>query len=129
MKKLNFNNQCSEDDEKLVKLLKTSIGQAPSEQFTERTLEKFMVFKTKQKNVHKPLKSPLYMMLIIGLILLIPVFLTLTSQIPFPDSRFRLENISFQLDAWYILSTILLLLVLMGVVWAELSVPKFFKTQ
>ncbi len=129
MKKLNLNNHVSDDDEKLVTFLKTSIGQEPSKQFVENSLEKFLILKTRQKKTHKPLKSPLYMMLVIGLILLAHVLLTLSPQISLPDSEFKLgnilENMPFQLDLWYTLSLMLLLLVSMSVVWIELGLVKF----
>ncbi len=129
MKKLNLNNNVSDDDEKLVTFLKTAIGQEPSRQFVENTLEKFLILKTRQKKAHKPLKSPLYMMLVIGLILLAHILLTLRPQISLPDSELELknlfENMSFQLDLWYTLSLMLLLLVSMSFVWIELVLVKF----
>lgn len=129
MKKLNLNNQVSEDDEKLISLLKTSVGQERSEEFVEKTLEKFLTFKTKQRIVHKPLKSPLYMMLVISLILMAPVFITFSAQIPLPDTGFELgnffENIFDQLDSWYTLTPMILVLVLLSVAWIQLDLVKF----
>lgn len=129
MKKLNLKNQVSNDDEKLINVLKTSIGRELSEQFTENTLEKFLMVKAKQKIVYKPLKSPLYMMLVIGLILLVSVLLTYSSQIPLPNLGIGLENlfenISFQLDLWYTLYPMLLLLFIMSIIWVELGLLKF----
>ena len=129
MKKLNFNNKISGDDDKLIGILKESGVREPSEQFVENTLKKFLMVKTRQKKVYKPLKSPLYMMLVIGLILLVPVLLTYSSQISLPNLGLGLENlvenISFQLDLWYTLYPILLLLGLMSVVWIELGLVKF----
>ena len=129
MKKLNLNNQVSDDDEKLIGLLKTSIGREPSEQFVGKTLKKFLILDTRRKTVHKPLKSPLYLMLIIGLILLGPVFITFSSQVTIPDSGLELgnlvENLSFQLDSWYTLTPALLVFVLMSVIWIELDLVKY----
>ena len=129
MKKLNLKNQVTNDDEKLINVLKTSIVREPSEQFTENTLEKFLMAKAKQKIVYKPLKLPLYMMLVIGLILLVSVLLTYSSQIPLPNLGIGLgnlfENISFQLDLWYTLYPMLLLLFIMSIVWVELGLLKF----
>ena len=129
MKKLNLNNQISNDDEDLISLLKTSTGREPSEQFAQNTLEKFLILNTKQKKVHKPLKSPLYLMLVVGLILMAPVFITFSPQIFLPDAGFELgnlvESMSFQLDSWYTLPLMILVLVLMSVVWIELGMVKF----
>lgn len=129
MKKLNLNNRVSDDDEKLISLLKTSIGKKPSEEFVDNTLKKFLLLETKEKRVHEPLKSPLYMMLIIGLILLAPVFMAFSSQISLPGPGLELgsliENMSFQLDSWYTLTPMLLVLVLMFVVWIELGLVNF----
>lgn len=129
MKKLNLNNQVSDDDEKLISVLKTSIGRKPSEQFVDDTLKKFLILKTKQRIVHKPLKSPLYMMLIMGFILLTPVFTTFSSQVSLLDSRIKLgnlfEGISFQIDSWYTITPMLLVLVSTAVVWIELGMVKF----
>lgn len=129
MKEMNFNNDVSDDDDKLINLLKSSIRCEPSGQFAENTLEKFLILRTRQKTAHKPLKFPLYLMLVIGLILSAPVFITFSSQISFPDPRLELgnlfENISFQMDSWYILAPMLLILVLLSVVWFEFGLIKF----
>lgn len=129
MKKLNLNNQANEDDEKLISLLRTSISREPSEQFVDKTLRKFLTLKSNRRIVHNPLKSPLYLMLVIGLILLAPVFIMFNSQVSLPDSGLELgnliENMLFQLDLWYTLSLILLLLVSISLVWIELGLVKF----
>ena len=125
MKKLNLKNQFSDDDEKLIRLLKTSISQELSKQFVENTLEKLLILKTKQKKAHKPLKFPLYLMLFIGLILLFPIVLTLSPQISLPDSGLELANISFQLDSWYTLPLLFLSLVLISISWLELRLVNF----
>ena len=129
MKKLNFNNRVSDDDDKLIGILKESIGQEPSEQFVENTLEKFLNLKTKQNHVYKPLKSPLYMMLSMGLILLAPAIFSFGSQVSLPDPGFELENLfenmAFQMDSWYAITPMLLVLALLSVVWFELRLVKF----
>ncbi len=55
MKKINFNNQISDHDEKLISLFKTSLGREPSEKYVEYTLEKFFVLKATEKKAYKPL--------------------------------------------------------------------------
>ena len=125
MKKLNLKNQVSDDDEKLIGLLKTSTVQTPSEQFSKNTMEKFLMASSKEKIAYQALKLPLYLMLVIGLILLTPIFLTFNAQLSFPTLGFELEsfvdNISYQLRTWYILYPLLLSLVLMSIVWIELG--------
>ena len=125
MKKLNLKNQVSDDDEKLIGLLKTSTMQTPSEQFAKNTMEKFLMASSKEKIAYQPLKLPLYLMLVIGLILLTPIFLTFNAQLSFPSLGVELknivDNISYQLRTWYILYPLLLSLVLMSVVWIELG--------
>jgi len=105
MKKLNFKNQVIDDDGELIALLKTSTRMVSSYQFTEKTLEKFLIIKSKQKRAHKPLKLPLYLMGILGLILLTPFFFLEPPKIPLHSKRFHLENIIenifLQLDLWY----------------------------
>tara|TARA_R110002049_G_scaffold166038_2_gene331909 strand:+ start:311 stop:715 length:405 start_codon:yes stop_codon:yes gene_type:complete len=129
MKKLNLNNKVSDDDEKLICILKTSIGREPSEQFVENTLKKFLVLNAKSRKVHKPLISPLYLMLVIGLILLAAVPFSLDPQIYLSIPELKLENliedISFQLDSWYTLSLMIMGLILMTVAWIELGVVKY----
>ncbi|MDB4292405.1 hypothetical protein N9954_03300 [Maribacter sp.] len=128
MKKLNFDNQVTNDDDKLISLLKTPSRSKPSEKFVERTLEKFLTLKTAQKPLYSPLKSPLYMMFGIGLLLFIPFFSSVDSQISLPDSGFELENfienIIFQLDSWYLLSLGVLVLATIIVVWVELGLVR-----
>ena len=129
MKKLNLNNKVSDDDEKLIGILKTSIGREPSEQFVENTLKKFLVLNAKPRKVHKPLISPLYLMLVMGSILLAAVPFSLDPQIYLSIPELKLENliedISFQLDSWYTLSLMIMGLILMTVAWIELGVVKF----
>lgn len=129
MKKLNFNNQGSEDDEKIINLLKTSIGRKPSQQFVKNTLEKVLIFRTEQRRVFKPLKFPLYLMSFIGIVLLTPIFLTFSSQVSLTKLGLEFENpfenMGFQLDLWYALTSIVLALVLMSVVWIQLGFVKF----
>ena len=129
MKKLNFDNKVSGDDDILISILKESIGQEPSEQFAENTLQRFWNLKTRQNHVHKPLKSPLYMMLFIGMLLLTPSIFSFGSQISVPNHGFEMENLfenmAFQLDSWYAITLTLLLLVLMSVVWIQAGAVKF----
>ncbi|WP_299530078.1 hypothetical protein [Ulvibacterium sp.] len=129
MKKLNLNHQVDEDDEKLISLLRTSISREASEQFVDNTLQKFLTLKVKRKKLYKPLKLPLYLMLVIGFILLAPIFIMLNSQVSPPDFGLEwgdfIENMSFQLDSWYTLTPLLLVLVLISVVWIELGLFKF----
>lgn len=129
MKKLNLNNKVSDDDEKLIGLLQTSIGRNPSEQFVDNTIKKILTIKANRRIVYKPLKFPLYLMLVIGLILLAPAFMMFSSQVYLPDSGLELgnliENMLFQLDWRYTLSLMLLLLVSISLVWIELGLIKF----
>lgn len=129
MKKLNLNNQISDDDDSLISLLKAATGPEPSQRFVENTMKRFLVQKSKPRKVHKPIKSLLYLMLVIGSILLSPTLLTLSSHISISDSGLVLENlvenISFQPDSWYTLPPILLALVLISAVWMELGMVKF----
>ncbi len=129
MKKLNFSNQVLEDDDKLIDLLRTLPRGEVSEQFVENTMEKFLLLKTGQKRIHKPLKLPLWLMSIMGLILVSPLFLELNTQIALPNTGFELkniiENIPFQLDSWYTLSLVILVLTSIFVVWVELGLLRF----
>lgn len=129
MKKLNLKNLLDGDDGKLISLLKTTMVQEPSKGFVESTLKKIVAHRTKYKNVYKPLKSPLYMMMVVGLILLAPIFLGNASQKPFADSGpiidDFLRNISQQLDLSYIFSAMLLSLVLVCIIWMKLVPPRF----
>ncbi len=129
MKKLNLNNKVLGDDDKLISILKELGSQEPSPQFVEKTLEEFRILRNKQKRVYRPLKSPLYMMLVIGVILFVPVLFTFIPQISLPNPGLKMdnlfENISFQLDSWYTLTLIPLILVLISVVWFEAGYIKF----
>lgn len=129
MKKLNFSNQVLEDDDKLIDLLRTLPRGEVSEQFVENTMEKFLLLKTGQKRIHKPLKLPLWLMSIMGLILVSQLFLELNTQIALPNTGFELkniiENIPFQLDSWYTLSLVILVLTSIFVVWVELGLLRF----
>lgn len=129
MKKLNLNNQVSDDDEKLLVLLKTSISPEPSEQLVENTLKKILTHNTSPKKVYKPLRLPLYLMFVMGLILLTNVIFSFNFHLTLPKPEFEfinlVENMSLQLDSWYTLSLMLLVLVSMFVVWIELGFVKF----
>lgn len=129
MKKLNFSNELSDDDEKLISILKTLKGKEPSEQFVDNTWEKFLILKSKQKRAHKPLKAPLYLMLVIALILFVPTLFSFGSQLSYPNLGFDLknltENIFFQLDSWYIFSLIVMIWVPVLGIWVALGLVKF----
>ncbi len=71
------------------------------------------------------------MMLFIGLILFVPILLTFIPQSSLPNPGLKLdnlfENMSYQLDSWYTLTPIPLILALISVVWFEVGYIKFRK--
>ncbi len=129
MKKLNLNNQVLDDDEKLISILKSRIDPKPSEQFVESTLEKFFILEKNRRIVHKPLRTPIYFMFAIGTILLAPVLIAIEPQAYSIGLGVYLsdfvQNIFFQIDMWYVLTSIFLVLVLLSVLWIEMPIFKF----
>jgi len=125
MRELNFDNEYSNDDDTLISILKESLSNESSQQFTENTLKKFSAQKAKQKTIHKPLKSPLYMMAVITLSVLIAIFFTSETAVNLsndkPDFISLLDKINIPLDSWYIPSVMLLALFLFSLIRIELG--------
>lgn len=132
MKKLNFDNEVSNDDEQLIAILKSRSGQKPSKMFVENTMEKFLFHKTNRKEVYKPLKTLVYLMFAIVMILLVPMLIAVQPQasrnIGFELQSF-IENLFFQIDSWYMFTIIVVLPVLLSVFWTTMGVFKFRNTS
>ncbi|MFP2995619.1 hypothetical protein ABN763_06895 [Spongiivirga sp. MCCC 1A20706] len=132
MKKLNFDNELSNDDEQLIEILKSRSGPKPSEKFVENTMEKFLFHKTNRKEVYKPLKTPVYLMFAIVVILLVPMLIAVRPQVS-RNMGFELqsfiENLFFQIDSWYMFTIIVVLPALLSVFWTTMGVFKFRNTS
>lgn len=80
MIKINFNNQLEDEDEQLIQLLKGQILESPSDQLVENTLAKFAALQAEKKFAHKPLRIPLYIMIAVVFLLLLPFFVPTVSN-------------------------------------------------
>lgn len=80
MIKMNFDNQTHNDDDQFINLLKEQIQQAPSEQLVENTLARLSLLQTEKKVVYMPLKGPLYLMMAIVLLMLLPFLIPMVSN-------------------------------------------------
>lgn len=107
MKKMNFDNQKTGDDEQLILLLKEAIVENPSMVFTESALNRILN-EGKRNQIHKPLRAPLYMMLSIVVLLILPFVIPQVSDFSdfsFSSDGYELFNISNVLTSetivWY----------------------------
>jgi hypothetical protein len=125
MKKLDFNNEDTEDDKNLIEFLKSSTIKEPSDQFVDNTLKKFRALETRDKLAYKPLKLPLYLMAILGVFLSIPFILKMDVPNIFlgflPEGIHPLEIQSTNISPWYIVTLILLFITGRFVIWVEMG--------
>ncbi|WP_425235981.1 hypothetical protein [Ulvibacterium sp.] len=119
MKKLDFNNGDIEDDKNLIDILKTSTLKEPSEQFVDTTMKKFRALEKSDKVAHKPLKTPLYLMGLIGVFLSIPFILKMDIPNFLLEGIHPLEIQSTDISPWYIVTFILLFITGRFVIWVE----------
>ena len=104
MKKMNFNNQETNDDEQLIALLKQATIENPSPLFTEVTLSKFQNHRL-IKPVYRPLRAPLYIMAALVIILIFPLSIPMVSDFSYRTKWYDVNNISvaalFRSTLWY----------------------------
>ena len=72
--KMNFENKVTDDDEHLVSLLKEQSLELSSVELIEETMARLHAQQTEKTTRYVPLKAPIYMMIGIALLLLIPFF-------------------------------------------------------
>jgi len=75
MIKINFQNNPHGDDEQLIRLLKTQSVEQPSGRLVENTLEKLKALRRESPPEYRPLKKPVYIMLLITSLFLPPFFI------------------------------------------------------
>src|SRR5688500_7662861 len=80
MIKMNFKNQFNDDDERLIQLLKEQTMEFPSDELAENTMTRFLARQAEKKFVHKPLRTPLYLMIAIAFLLIVPFFMPVISN-------------------------------------------------
>jgi hypothetical protein len=80
MIKINFNNQLKDEDRQLIHLLKEPFLESPSDQLVENTMARFSALQAEKQSAHKPLRIPVYIMIAIVLLLLLPFFVPMVSN-------------------------------------------------
>lgn len=80
MIKINFNNQLKDEDRQLIHLLKEPFLESPSDQLVENTMARFLALQAEKQSAHKPLRIPVYIMIAIVLLLLLPFFVPMASN-------------------------------------------------
>lgn len=126
MKKLNFNNRTTDDDKEMIIYLTSSLKKEPSPNFTNNTLSELSKLNYKPKQGYKPLKTPLIMMGIIGLLLLAPL-LNISSEgtslnTVFFDLQVQLIAYLQSSSTWYLASLISVFLVIQILITLELRI-------
>lgn len=105
MKKINFNNKITGDDEQLIQLLKQEPVAEPPHDFVENTMDRILTLQQRKKIVYKPLKTPLYIMLTIVTLLATPFFSPTLTAPTFLDPVAKLVHIPAYIisgaNAWY----------------------------
>jgi hypothetical protein len=77
---MNFDNKVEHEDKQLIQLLREEIKEFPSDQLVENTLTKISTMQSEQTLIHKPLRTPLYIMAAITTLLLAPFFIPMISN-------------------------------------------------
>ena len=112
MKKLNFDNEEKKDDQPLINLIKTADLEEPSSSFVDTTLSQYLAVKNQGINKHKQLKLPLILMLVLAVLLILPLLLNNIGETSFIGSIQELYVSSDDLEKWYLIYPMTLLLVL-----------------
>ncbi len=125
MKELNFDNKYSQEDDRLIPILKEALSQEPSQQFAETTLREFLNRSTTQNTVHQPLKLPVYIMAAMVVMVITAVIIGSGTGINLPSGKLAWEplfdKVNLPLDSWYLLAVMLLVLFLFSILWTELG--------
>jgi hypothetical protein len=80
MTKINFDNRHEDRDKQLIQLLRDGIKEFPSDQLVESTMTRISAIHAEKKFAYKPLRSPLYIMATIIILLLAPFFVPMVSN-------------------------------------------------
>lgn len=126
MKKLNFNNHTTDDDKEMISYIRSSLKKEPSPNFTNNTLSELSKLNSITKQGYKPLKTPLIMMGIIGLLLLAPLFNISTEgnalNKVFFDFHLQLNTYVQSSGIWYLASLISVFLVIQLLITFEFRI-------
>ena len=126
MKKLNFNNRTDDDDKEMIIYLTSSLKKEPSPNFTNNTLSELSKLNSKSTQGYKPLKTPLIMMGIIGLLLFAPLFNIPTEGNPlnkvFFDLHLQLNDYLQSSGIWYLASLISVFFVIQLLITLEFRI-------
>ena len=121
MNKSNLDKLFDEEDHTLVDLLRTSTLIKPSSDFVDNALNRWDQIKGQNRTPYKPLRTPLYLMGMICLIMIIPIALS-SPDMPIPSIDIS-RGIDIKIDPWYAYSIVLLLLVPMT--WFQWAIAKY----
>lgn len=88
---MDFENKVWDDDEHLVGLLKEQALDHPSEELIEKTMARLHAQQTEKAIRYVPLRTPIYMMIGILLLLLIPFFIPVSSS----DNLFDIKLLTY----------------------------------
>ncbi len=126
MKQLNFKNQVSGDDKDLIDLIGRSFKKDPSKKFVSNTLDKLSSLQAQPKSSFKPLKLPIFLMMVLVLFLLF-AFLGLDINKISTESSFiktigLTDILSRPENQWYLISPILVFLAIQLFIFLELRI-------
>lgn len=90
MRKMNFENEPEGDDELMIGLLKGGGIEAPGDELMEKTMLRILEDRSEKKFTYTPLSIPLFMMLVIVFLMLIPFLIpfhgtTSIMNVKFPE--------------------------------------------
>lgn len=107
MRRINFDNKSTDDDIKLLALLKEQVD-APSGDLVNKTMEKWIESKQRKKYFYTPLRIPIYMMSVVLSLLFVPLFFPIESTLEGPEINFSVDTIvAYSLYAWLTITLIL----------------------
>lgn len=126
MKQLNFKNQVSGDDKDLIDLLGMSLKKDPSKEFVSNTLDKLSSLQAKPKSSFKPLKLPIFLMMVLVLFLLFPFLGLETNKLSIGSSFNEIIDLTDILsrseNQWYLISPVLVFLAIQLFIFLELRI-------
>ena len=125
--KKNIDESNHEFDKLLIDLLKQVNQEEPSAQFVDSTMSVFLA--RRNLKPFQALKTPLIMMVVLGMLLFIPILLAESAGIkainPIFEFDYFAQLIDVEISIWYLAGSVLLLLALILTVQIEMLAANF----
>lgn len=110
--RMTFDNRDEHDDKYLIQMLKAQSQEMPTDDLSDRVMHKFELMKSEGRFSYKPLKLPVYLMLVIALLMITPFLVPVASYIsidsfPQPINGAESPIVAYVVSSWLAIVTLL----------------------